>query len=173
MQAFAGLAVAASALLVLAAVPKLATPTSAIVALRSVGLVWVGRKTVRALTVIELAAGIGAIVVGGRFVDGVVALLYVGFSVFLVVALRSPGASCGCTGRDDTPPTLAHLLMTLVFAAGASAATVAGGRTGLLTMSRTGHPGELLVAVGFALLAAWFGWAILTVSVGPIARRGD
>jgi hypothetical protein len=170
MQACFPLVLAASALLVLAAVPKLAAPRSTIVALRTVGLVWVGRKTVRSLAALELTAAIGAIVVGGRPVDGVVALFYASFSAFLVLALRRPDASCGCTGRDDTPPTIAHLLMTLLFAAGVSAATATGGHTGLLTLSRRGHPGEVLVAGGFAALAAWLGWAILTVPAWPVAR---
>jgi hypothetical protein len=165
MQVTAGLVLAASALLVVAAAPKLASPQSMIAALRSVGLVSAGPKTVRSLTVLELAAGSAAIVLGGRLVDGLVALLYVGFSAFLVVALRSPGTSCGCTGRDDTPPTAAHLLMTVVFATGAAAAAASGGRTGLVALSHSGHPGELLVAGGLAMLAAWLGWAILTLPV--------
>jgi hypothetical protein len=121
---------------------------------------------VRSLTALELAAGVGAIVLGGRLVDGLVALLYVGFSSFLVVALGSDGASCGCTARDDTPPTVAHLLMTVVFATGAAAAAASGGRTGLVTLSHSGQPGALIVASGLAMLAAWLGWAILTLPAG-------
>jgi hypothetical protein len=165
MQACAGFALAASALLGLAALPKLVTPTSTIVALRSVGLGWAGPKVVRALTGLELAVGIGAIVIGGPAADAMVALLYVGFSAFLVLALRAAGASCGCTGRDDTPPTVAHLVMTVVLAVGTSAAAATGGRTGLVQLSHSGHPIELLVAGAFALLAVWLGWAILTLPV--------
>lgn len=172
MQAFAGLALAAALLLVAAAAPKLVAPTSTVVALRGVGLAWVGARTARALTGLELAAGVGAIVIGGRVTDGIVALLYLGFSGFLVLALRSPGTSCGCTGRDDTPPTVAHLLMTVVLAVGTAAATVAGGRTGLLAVSRAGNSSELVVLAGLAMLAAWLGWAILTVPIGlPGDRR--
>jgi hypothetical protein len=169
MQAFTGLVLAASALLALSAVPKLAVPTSTILALRSVGMAWAGPKTVRSLAGLELAVGVGAIVVGGRVVDGVVALLYAGFSAFLVLALGRPGASCGCTGRHDTPPTASHLVMTTVFTAGAVAAAVPGGHTGLWLLSRSGHPGEVLIVGALAMLATWLGWAILNLP-GSLAR---
>jgi hypothetical protein len=163
MDASAGVVLAAAALLAAAAPAKLANPVPTIGALRSVGVVWAGPRTVRVLTAVELAAGVAAIVVGGRIADTAVAVLYASFSGFLALALRTPGGSCGCAGRDDTPPTVGHLLMTALFAAGAAAAATTGGRTGLVALAGDGHPAELGVLVGFALLAAWLGWAILTL----------
>jgi hypothetical protein len=164
--------IAAAALLVVTGPPKLRRPAATITALRSVGAVWVGAITVRVLAIAEIVAGAVAVVVGGRPADAAVALLYLGFSIFLVRALRTPTASCGCTSRDDTPPTVGHLLMTTVFMAGATAAAVSGGQTGLISMTRDGAPGEVVVAVGFALLATWLAWTILTISFRvPTPRR--
>jgi hypothetical protein len=58
-------------------------------------------------------------------VQGVV---YVAFSIWIVVALRSdaPLASCGCLGKPDTPPTVAHLVMNLLAAVFSFGAAVTG-----------------------------------------------
>jgi hypothetical protein len=164
--------IAAAALLVVTGPPKLRRPGATITALRSVGAVWVGPAAVRALAVAEIVAGAVAVVVGGRPADAAVALLYLGFSIFLVRALRTPTASCGCTSRDDTPPTIGHLLMTAIFTAGATAAVVTGGQTGLIDMTRDATPGQVVAAVGFAVVATWLAWAILTISFRvPTPRR--
>jgi hypothetical protein len=153
-----------AALLVVSGVPKLANPHATIAALRSVGARWVGPITVRSLTAIEIGAGLSAITVGGRWADGAVGLLYLGFTAFLIRALRTPTASCGCTGRDDTPPTAAHLVMTATFSAAACAAVATGARTGVVSLARTTQAGELAVALGLAVIVTWLGWSILTLS---------
>jgi hypothetical protein len=153
-----------AALLVVSGVPKLRRPAATITALRSVGATWVGPATVRMLSVVEVAAGVVAVVAGGRLADAAVAILYAGFAAFLVRALGTPTASCGCTARDDTPPTPAHLAMTLVFCAGACAATAAGGRTGVVQVWQGGQLVEVAVVLGFALIVTWLGHAILTLS---------
>jgi hypothetical protein len=153
-----------AALLVVSGVPKLGHPHATITALRSVGAVWVGPITVRALTMIEIGAGLAAITVGGRWADGAVALLYLGFTAFLIRALRTPTASCGCTARDDTPPTAAHLVMTSTFGAASVAAVAVGARTGIFSLARDAPAGQLVVALGFAVVVTWLGWSILTLS---------
>ena len=70
--------------------------------------------------------GIGVIIGGGELIVGVGALifptflvaqgvLYIAFAIWVSLALRSdvPIASCGCLGRDDTPPTRAHVLLNV------------------------------------------------------------
>jgi hypothetical protein len=163
MQAWAGVMLSCAALLVVSAIPKLGRPGATITALRSVGMTWVGSKAVALLTLAEVAAGLTAITLGGRWADVSVAALYAGFSVFLIRALGVPTASCGCTGRNDTPPSIAHLVMTVVFAAGASAAVVAGGQTGVVTVVRNGS-GLSVVALALAVVATWLGWSVLTIS---------
>jgi hypothetical protein len=55
-------------------------------------------------------------------------LLYLGFAGWVLVALRRdvPLASCGCLGKDDTPPTWGHMFMNVV-AGGLSLAAAANG----------------------------------------------
>src|SRR6478609_7019128 len=133
MQAWTGVVLVAAMLLVVAGVPKIARPTPTTAALRSVGLTFVTRGQVRALAVVEIAVGVAAVVRGGVVIDALVAAIYACFTVFLVVALRSSrsGVSCGCTGRADTPPTLAHLVLTATLAATTAVAAATGGSTGL------------------------------------------
>lgn len=71
--------------------------------------------------------GIGYLIGGAEVVVGTAALffppvlvaqavLYAGFALWVIWALRSdvPLASCGCLGRDDTPPTVAHVVLNLI-----------------------------------------------------------
>jgi len=171
MQAWAPLVLSGAVLLLVSGLPKVSKPGPTITALRSVGATWVGARTVRLLTGFEIGAGLTAVVFGGRWADAAVAALYLGFSIFLLRALRMPAASCGCTGRDDTSPTVAHLVMTAMFALGATAAVVAGGQTGLVTLADDVAPGRLVVAVGLALTTAWLGWSVLTLSLRAPSRR--
>jgi hypothetical protein len=164
MQTWAGIAIACAALLVIVGVPKLWHPDGTVIALRAVGLTRTGARSARLLTIVEVAVGAGAVVVGARWADAAVSLLYLGFSGFLVLALRSSTATCGCTGRVDTPPTRTHLAMTVMFAAGSAAAAVTGSRTGVLTLVRATSPGVVIALLGFAALLTWFGWALLNLA---------
>jgi hypothetical protein len=58
----------------------------------------------------------------GPVTGGLVALAYGLFAVFVVVALKRGWAltSCGCFGRPDNPPTVAHAVLN----AGAAAIAV-------------------------------------------------
>lgn len=71
--------------------------------------------------------GIGYLIGGAEVVVGTAALffpavliaqavLYACFALWVVWALRSnvPLASCGCLGRDDTPPTVAHVVLDVI-----------------------------------------------------------
>jgi hypothetical protein len=173
MQAWAGVMLSCAALLIVSAIPKIRQPVATIVALRTVGLRWVGPRTIRALGAAELAAGTAAVVLGGRWADAAVAALYAGFSIFLVKALRTPAASCGCAGREDTPPSIAHLVMTIGFAAGAVAAVAAGGQTGVITLAGSASATHLALAIGFAGVATWLGWSILTFGFAVPVTSGS
>ena len=124
------------------------------------------RLTVRALGVAELT--VAAVVLGVGDTSAALALggLYAGFAAFVAYALRSgtPVASCGCFGREDTPPTTAHLTVTLLGAATGGAAAV-------------GAPGPMWNAVtstpwaGVPFLAATATLAyLLLVSLTVLAR---
>jgi hypothetical protein len=151
---------AAAALLVVAGAPKVLRPLDTWRALRSVG-VSVPTIAVRIGGAVEVVVGTLAILQGGRVADALVAASYLGFTGFVIVALRKGGvvASCGCVGRPDTPPTVAHVVVTALFAAAAGVAA-GGGPSGLLTWHSTS--GATVVSVlGFAALLAWLAWLAL------------
>jgi Methylamine utilisation protein MauE len=109
-------AVAAIALGLLAAsgVAKLADPAPTTGAMRSAGLPASDIVT-RSLGIIEVALSVVSLVVGGPAVIGA-AVLYAGFTIFTFAAVRNriPVQSCGCFGREDTPPTWAHVAYNAV-----------------------------------------------------------
>jgi hypothetical protein len=100
-----------------------------------------------------------------------VALSYLAFSAFVALVLVRGGVlgSCGCFGRPDTPPTVAHLLVTLVLAASAAALAVAPPQEAVWSSLS----GELLALVGFAALLAWLAYLVMAVlpATTPAAVR--
>jgi hypothetical protein len=122
MTAAAGPFAIAAALLVLAGAPKIVRPRDTVNALRAAGIP-APNVFVRIVAFAELAIGVDALVNGNRASAVFVALSYTAFTVFVVVALRrsTPLASCGCFGRDDTPPSWIHVAVD----AGAVVAAVA------------------------------------------------
>jgi hypothetical protein len=68
------------------------------------------RTVSRTLGSLEIAAGAAGLALGGVWV-GLSALLYLGFLSFTLLAVVKglPIQSCGCFGRDDTPPTWIHV----------------------------------------------------------------
>jgi hypothetical protein len=117
MDFLAGPFMIAAAVLALAGVRKLLDPGSTQGALREMGLPWRG-PVVPAMAVAEILTGVWALIEGSRGSATLLALWYVAFAVFVVVALRreTPLSSCGCIGRPDTPPTIAHVLVNVLFA---------------------------------------------------------
>ena len=77
---------------------------------------------------VEVVIGIGALVVGGPVFAALVALSYLAFAGFVVLALRSgsPISSCGCFGKVDTPPSAVHVVIDLVAVGVATTVAIAG-----------------------------------------------
>jgi len=119
---------AAALLLLVAGVGKVRRPTYTVGALKSVGL-RTGPRSVRALGLAEIAIGLAAFGAGGPVPSALVGLSYLGFTGFLVLALRKGGAvsSCGCLGRPDTPPTRTHAAVTTALGIAGLVAAAAGG----------------------------------------------
>lgn len=117
----------ALALLAVAGVAKIVEPTFTSGALLATGLPS-GVGIVRLLGMAELMAGVAGLVFGGPLAAPA-ALFYAGFSIFTVNALRRdvPLQSCGCFGREDTPPSMIHLGFNVV----ATAALVIAAARGL------------------------------------------
>ncbi len=105
-------AVSTVALTLLAAsgVAKLIDPDPTTGAMRGARLPS-SRSTVRVLGVLEISAAVVGVAWGGAWLSLAVAL-YAGFTLFTFVAVRRslPIQSCGCFGRDDTPPSWIHVV---------------------------------------------------------------
>ncbi len=153
---------AAAALLVVTAVPKLADPNPTAGALRSVG--W------PSTTLVVWTIAIGEILTGtaGLLVDHLasavaVAGVYLGFSVFLVTALRSGGkvSSCGCVGKPDRPPTGTHLALNM--AATAVALVAAFSQPPAFTTYLTLEGWPILLFAGLTTWLAYEALALLPV----------
>jgi hypothetical protein len=117
----------------------------------------------RALTytfgVIEiLAASLGLLLAGIGL--AVSAALYAAFSIFTLAAVRKriPVQSCGCFGREDTPPSLLHV----AFNAGATIALTVSVLYGLSPIEWSASLLELTLYVGFALFGAYSSYLLLT-----------
>src|SRR5262249_45342211 len=99
---------------------------------------------VQALGGLEVAAGAGGLFVPNTATTSAVGVLYLGFAAFLVFALARdlPGASCGCAGERDVPPTWLHVALDLIAAAAAFAvaATGAGAQRAGLASFALHHP---------------------------------
>ena len=91
---------------------KLFDPSGTMGALRALGLP-VRSEVVRVASAVELFLGTLALSVSSTVVAGFVALSYVVFLVFTVLALarRLPVDSCGCLGRLETPPSWRHVVV--------------------------------------------------------------
>lgn len=119
-----------------------------------------GRLPAYALGAAEITVGVAAVAWRVPLTAAALAALYAGFAVVVTVALRSGGlVSCGCAGRDDTPPTMLHLMVDAGFAAVGVAVAVAGA------------PWTGVLAVPYALLLAWTCWIALTVFPRVVAGR--
>ena len=149
----------AISLLLLAAsgVSKTLDPDPTTGAMRSAGLPG-SRGVSRFLGMAEVAAAGAGIAVGGVWV-GAAALLYLGFLVFTVAAVRRrlPIQSCGCFGREDTPPTMAHVVFNAVAAVMLSV-------TALMSESPvpwSEPPAELVLYLLFAMLGAFLAYLVM------------
>lgn len=153
-------AVAAIALCVLVSsgVLKLADPEPTTGAMGGAGLPG-SRLLTYSLGVSEIVVGSAALVVGG-VATVLAATLYAGFTVFTFAATRRrvPLQSCGCFGREDTPPTLLHVIYNAA-ATGALVMTALLGRT---PVDWNLPPLEILLYLGFALLGAYASFLLLT-----------
>ena len=176
MSALTGPALVAAALLALAGAQKLLDPTMTVGALRSMGLP-ASPLLVRIGSALELALGVAAIAVGGAALWWGVAVSYVLFAAFVVVALRRGTmiGTCGCFGREETPPHPSHVALNLVLAGFAAAVAVSAPGSPLEAV--VDHPAEGLAIVAlsavslFLLQAAYVDLPRALVAGRPAAPR--
>lgn len=102
-----------SLLLVLTGVAKVSRPHDVEKALTGLGFPRVPHAG-SILGTVEVVVGIGALFAPGLLL--VQGLIYLAFAIWVTLALRAdvPIASCGCLGRNDTPPSLAHIVLNVI-----------------------------------------------------------
>jgi hypothetical protein len=113
-----GLLGAAAILLVVAGAGKVVDPTRTAGGLQALG--WPSHPwLVRLGALAETVLGTTALVVDSPVPALLVAASYLGFTLFVMSALRAdtPLATCGCFAQADTPPRPAHVLITALLAA--------------------------------------------------------
>lgn len=157
MPALTGPAIVAAALLALAGAQKLLDPTMTVGALRALRLP-ASPVLVRLGSAAELVLGVAAVAIGGPVLWWAVAASYVAFAAFVVAALRSGTmiGTCGCFGREETPPHPTHVVLNGALAAVA----VAAARTSSTPLEALAdHPGTAVVVGALAALSLWLLYA--------------
>lgn len=165
MPPLTGPALTAALLLAFAGASKAVDPAMTAGALRALGLPS-SRTLVRTGAAAELLVGLLAIIAGWGLVWWLVAASYLAFAAFVVAALRAGTmvGSCGCFGREDTPPHPLHVVIDVALAATAAAAAVRGVGSPLDAIADA--PAEGAVVAGLSLLAV----AILYVAMVDVPR---
>jgi hypothetical protein len=115
---------AAAGLLVVSGTAKLRFPMPARRALGALHLPS-GPSIVRAIGLVEMGIGMWCLFAPSGTSAVSLSLLYTSFAGFLVFLMRAGArvSSCGCLGKEDSRPSLAHIVLDI--AAAATAALVA------------------------------------------------
>jgi hypothetical protein len=123
-----GLLGAGALLLLVAGAAKVVDPSRTVGALVTLGWRRATRRKVRIGAAGETILGAATLAVSNVLLAALVAFSYLGFTAFVVKALRSgrPVGSCGCLGSADTPPSVTHIAVNLVLATGAILAALTG-----------------------------------------------
>jgi hypothetical protein len=173
MPAFAGPALVAAALLALAGAQKLVDPAMTVGALRALRLPS-SSALVRAGSAAELALGVAAVAIGGSVLWSLVALSYLALGAFVVTALRRGTmlGSCGCFGREDTPPHVTHVVLNLLLA-GVAAGAAASLDTPIVD-ELADHPGAAVALLAIAAVAVYLlRVAYVELPRTLVARHGE
>ena len=172
MTAAAGPLWVFAGLLGLAGALKIATPAATQGALRQSRLPE-SRMAVRLLGLAELAVGVWAIASGSAAAGMATAVFYLGFTLFVVNALVRdlPVASCGCFGKQDTPPSWIHVTITVLgVAAGVLAAGTAPGTPSEVLGRANGSAFAFLLLTGTAFAFAYMSLTTLPKTLGAPKR---
>ncbi len=162
MAWWGGVFLTAAAVLAISGVAKLGSPQATQRALRSSRLPS-SRLAVSCLAVAEVALAAAAVATGSWTAATAVAVIYLAYAVFVATARYrgGPETNCGCFGKGETPPTLLHIVINLVFAAAAGLAATqpTGGLPALVARS----PGQAGLLAGYAVLGGWLTYLVLDV----------
>ena len=136
--------------LVVAGVSKVAEPAATGATLTGLGLPG-GAAAARVVGAVEVALGLGGLVVGGPWFAAGVAVSYGAFAVVVALARRRDLPSCGCFGAASAPPSQVHVVVDRVSALVAAAAAVAAPVPAADGLADLGGAG--VVVAGLVLLA--------------------
>lgn len=138
---------------------KLVDPTPTTGAMRVAGLPSSDILS-RVLGVTEIVVAVVALSIGGFALVGG-AVLYTGFAVFTFRAVRKrlPLQSCGCFGREDTPPTSFHSAYNAV----AALALVTVAALDRVPIDWTSPLTELVLYLGFTAVGVYLSYLLLTL----------
>jgi hypothetical protein len=128
---------------------------------------------VRLLAGAEAALGALGLVLPQRWVVASVAVSYLAFTCFVLVARAAGGslATCGCFGSPDTPPTVIHAVVTLSLA-GASAAVALAAPTGTVVSVLDSQSAHGIPLVAASAVVGLLAWAVLSPLARLTALRG-
>jgi len=165
----------AASLLVVGGVAKAVWPGDTAHALHLAG-VPVPASLVRLGGALEAGLGVWAVLSASRLSAALVVVSYVGFAVFVAVAMARglPLASCGCFGRLDMPPSAVHLVIDAAAVAVAIAVASDPGdglRRVLEDQPAKGVPYAVLVIAG--TVAALAALTALPRALGERARADE
>jgi uncharacterized membrane protein YphA (DoxX/SURF4 family) len=154
-------AVAAIALGLLAAsgLAKLVDPEPTTGAMRSARLP-ASNLVTYVLGTVEVLLASASLAVGGGVVLVGAAILYGGFTVFTFAATRKriPVQSCGCFGRDDTPPSPLHVSFNL----GAMVSLLAVASLGVSPIDWSLPGPQLALYLGFTAIGVYVSYLMLS-----------
>lgn len=176
MNVLAGPFVIFAALLALGGLFKAIDPDDTSYALLAMGLPHAG-LLVRVGGAVEVVIGVGALAVGGPVFAVLVALSYLAFAGFVVIARRSgsPISSCGCFGKVDTPPSAVHVIIDLVAACVAVIVAISGDTVALFDVLGDqpflGIPFVLLAVTGIYLVFLSFTALPKTLVAARVVRQ--
>ncbi len=145
-----------SAVLVLTGAAKLLRPTDTVRAVRALKIP-LAQQTVYLIAIAEVTIGGAALALPSTYLFAAQAILYASFTVWVTAAMNSgvPVASCGCLGRDDTPPYWGHVVVNV------SAVAVSVGAAWTVTDWSRPEFATLLFQVAMVATGSFFVWQIL------------
>lgn len=152
---------------------ELRRPAATVGALRAMGAP-ASASVVRLGAAVAVIISLGAVAGLGRPFALAVSLAYLLLAAFVLAALMRhvPLQSCGCFGKEDTPPTTGHLVVNVVGAVIAGAVALGPGGRGWASVHLDTSP--VAVAVFSVLTAAVAAFAYLVLTAVPrLTTHGD
>ncbi|MET0901921.1 MAG: MauE/DoxX family redox-associated membrane protein [Acidimicrobiales bacterium] len=165
-------ALVAALLLTLAGAQKALDPTMTVGALRALRLPS-SPLIVRIGSAVEMALGIAAITLGGAALWWAVAVSYAAFGAFVVAALGKGTmiGSCGCFGREETPPHSIHVVLDAGLAAVTALTAVRSPGSSLDALAE--EPGSAVAVVVLSAVALYLLYAAFVELPRALAAAGS